>query len=268
VIGGSLPAGIYQYTVTYVRADGQESGAPGTGGFELLARGGLKFVDLPVPPSSEVAFKRLYVTSVNGDQPFALFNLPVNATTATYDEPRTGTLPLATQFLSPALPSRLIAQFAGHILLARGNTLYRSEPYAPELFDLRKGLPFPERITLVAPMDDGVYLGTESEVVWLDGRDPSKWSRVTKSVHGAILGTAAYGPADDLAEGQQGQVVFFVTTKGIVAGLNGGSLVSLTEERFAFPVMQEGSAIVRHHGGTIQYVVTLRGTEGFTNAAF
>lgn len=265
---GNLLAGIYQYTMTYVRHDGQESGAPGSGNFNLLTTGGLLFSDLPVPTDPDVAFKRLYLSPVNGDQLYLLLNLPNAALEATYVEPRTGTTPMTTQFLSPAPAGRLLGVFAGHVLVARGNTLYRSETYAPELFDFRKGLQFSDRITLVAPMDDGVYLGTESEVVWLAGRDPAKWERQVKSVHGAILGTLAYSPAEDLLEGQSGPAVFFVTTKGIVAGMNGGTLISLTEQRYSFPVMQEGAGVVRHQGGTVQYVVTVRGTEGVSNPAF
>lgn len=268
VIGGSLQPGGYQYTMTYIRSDGQESGAPSSGNITLPSIGGLRFYDLAISPDPDVLFKRIYVSPVNGDQTYALQVVPNSATETTYTEERIGTLPLMTQFLSPALPGRLIAAFAGHVLMARGNTLYRSEPYAPELFDLRKGLPFEDRITLVAPMDDGVYLGTESEVVWLAGRNPAEWKLDRKSVHGAILGTAAYGPAEDVAEGQQGPVVLYVSTKGVVAGFNSGSLLNLTEERFGFPVMDEGAAIIRHHGGTVQYIVTLRGVEGASNVAF
>lgn len=268
VIGGTLPAGGYQYTMTYIRRDGQESGVSASGSVTLPTIGGLRFFDFAISPDPDVLFKRLYISPVDGDQVYALQVLPNSATETTYVDERIGTLPLMTQFLSPALPSRLIAAFAGHILLARGNTLYRSEPYAPELFDLRKGLPFEDRITLVAPMDDGVYLGTESEVVWLAGRNPAEWKLDRKSVHGAIPGTAAYGPAEDVAEGQQGPVVLYVSTKGVVAGFNGGSLLSLTEERFGFPVMDEGAAVIRHHGGTVQYIVTLRGVEGVSNVAF
>jgi hypothetical protein len=267
-IGGSLPAGDYQYTMTFIRSDGQESGAPASGNITLLTMGGLRFYDLPVSTDPDVLFKRIYITPVNGDQPYSLQVMPNSATETTYMDERIGTLPLMTQFLSPALPSRLIAAFAGHILLARGHTLYRSEPYAPELFDLRKGLPFTDRITLVAPMEDGVYLGTESEVMWLAGMNPAEWKLDRKSVHGAILGTAAYGPAEDVAESQQGPAVLYVSTKGVVAGFNGGSLLSLTEERFGFPIMDEGAAIIRHHGGTVQYIVTLRGVEGVSNVAF
>lgn len=267
-LGGNLPAGIYQYTMTYVREDGQESGAQPSGNFSLAVPGGLRFNDLPVPTDPGVLFKRLYVSDANGDQLYALLTLAPTARTASYTEYRTGTLPLASQFLDPALPGVLLAHFAGHVLLARDNRLYRSETYAPELFDLRKGLAVPSRITLVVPMDDGIYLGTEDEIFWLNGRNPAEWRLDRKDVHGAVFGTAAYGPAEDVLEGQNGQVVIFVGTKGIVAGFNGGTLLSLTEERYSFPVMTEGAGIIRHHGGTIQYVVTLRGTEGVSNIAF
>jgi hypothetical protein len=181
---------------------------------------------------------------------------------------RTGTLPLATQFLSPALPGTHLAAFAGYVLLARGETLYRSEPYAPELFDLRKGLSFSARITLVAPVSDGVYLGTETSVIWLPGRDPEKWTEELRFDYGAIPGTLAYTSAEEIADERQGPAAVFATTGGICAGLAGGSVFNLTGARFNYPVMDEGAAVVRDTQGLAQYLVTLRGTERPGNTAF
>jgi len=268
VIGGSLPAGLYQYAMTYLRSDGQESGAGRAGFIELASSGGVHFYDVPVSADPGVAFKRLYVSPVNGDALFLLMTLPNAATDATYTVERTGALPLSTQFLTPALPGVHLSEFAGHILLARGSTLYRSEALAPELFDLRKGSPFTARITLVAPVDDGVYLGTESGVSWLAGRKPAEWDAKKRLDYGAIPGTLAFAPAEDISEGQQGPVALFATEKGICAGFNGGSILNLTGDRFNYPVMDEGAAVVRDSGGSVQYVLTLRGTERAANTAF
>lgn len=268
IVGGNVPAGFYQYGMTFVRTDGQESGAGTIGSMELTATGGFHFYDMPISQDSDVQYKRLYISPRNGDAMFLQFTLSPDATEAFYDVERSGVLPLATMFLIQALPSRHLAAFAGHILLARGNVLYRSEPYSPELFDLRKGIPFPSGITLIGPMDDGVYLGTETEVYWLGGRDPSAWEAVRRAVHGVIPGTEAYHEADDVQENAQGPVILFATTIGIRAGFNGGTLINLTEDRFNYPIQEEGAAIVRHIGGSAQYVVTMRGTETPGNTAF
>lgn len=267
-IGGSLPAGIYQYALTYVRGDGQESGTGRSGLVSLTVPGGIRFYDMPASADPSVTYKRLYVSPVNGDALWLLMALPNAATDATYTVERTGTLPLTTQFLSPALPGTHLAAFSGHLLLARGATLYRSEPFAPELFDLRKGLPFPARITLVAPVDDGVYLGTEVGVIWLPGRDPEKWIEQPRLDYGAIPGTLAYTSAEEISDQRQGPAAVFATTKGICAGLAGGSILNLTAARFNYPVMDEGAAVVRDSRGTVQYLVTLRGTERPGNTAF
>ena len=267
VIGGSLPAGTYQYVMTYLRDDGQESGAGRSGLIELPAVGGIHFSDMPMSEDPTVEFKRLYVSPVNGDKLYLLMTLPAAATDATYTTERTGTLPLSTQFLSPALAGSHIAEFSGHVLVARGSTLYRSEPFSPELFDLRKGLPFSSPITLVAPVEDGVYLGTTTSVIWLPGRNPAEWREVRRLGYGVIPGTLVYAQADDIND-QQGQAAVFATHQGICAGFDGGSVVNLTGDRFNYPVMDEGAAAVREVGGMIQYLVTLRGTERAGNTAF
>jgi hypothetical protein len=267
-IGGSLPVGLYQYALTYVRADGQESGVGRSGLVSLTVPGGIRFYDIPASSDPSVTHKRLYVSPVNGDALWLLMVLPNAATAATYTVERTGTTPLTTQFLSPALPGRHLAAFSGHVLLARGSILYRSEPFAPELFDLRKGLPFAARITLVAPVDDGVFLGTESAILWLPGRDPDKWTEQPRLDYGAIPGTLAYTSAEELSEQGQGPAAVFATTRGICAGLPGGSVLNLTAARFNYPIMDEGAAVVRDSRGTVQYLVTLRGTERPGNTAF
>jgi hypothetical protein len=266
-VGGNLPLGRYQYTLTYLRADGQESGAPRAGMIELTSPGGIAFEDIPVSTDPDVRFKRLYVSPADGDMMYVLLVLLNEETQASYHIERTGTVPLATQFLVPAPAGWHLAVIGGRVLVAAGNRLYPSEPFAPELFDLRRGVPFASRITLVAPLDDGVYLGTESEIAWLPGNDPAKWAYQPRADYGAIPGTLAYGQAGDVVEAE-GPAAFFATTQGICVGLNGGVLINLTNDRFNYPVMDEGSAVVRDSGGSVQYVATLKGTERPGNTAF
>lgn len=282
LIGGSLPPGRYQYAMTFVRSDGQESGTGNIGGAvgnivlppastakgPVQPAGGLQFTQLPVSSDPDVLTKRLYISPVNGEALYSLFTLPNSATVATYTTERMGTLPLQTQFLAPAPPTRDVTVFNGHILSVRGSILYRSEAFSPELFDLRKGLPFASRITLVAPMYNGVYLGTDTELFWMQGRRPDQWEITLRLNVGVIFGTLAYVRAEELSPGQQGFAAIFATPRGIFAGMPDGSLIDLTEERFNYPAMDEGAAVVRLSGGSVQYLVTLRGTERPGNTAF
>lgn len=267
---GSLTPGTYQYAVTYLRQDGQESGAPRAGVIDLVATGGIALSNISVSDDPTVVYKAVYLSATNGETLFAVGMIENAATTFLIDEQRRQSSPLMTQFLSPPPAGDFIAEFRGHLLVAVGDRLYPSEPYAPELFDLRKGIGFGEAITLVAPMPDGsgVYIGTLSKVTWVQGASPSEWVYRTVSRYGAVPGTLSYGDGDLLGDGQStGEIAFFATTRGLCAGRTGGALLNLTEARFAYPIQPRGAGVVRRHRGMAQYLCTMQGPETAGNVA-
>ena len=275
--GGSMRPGVYQYALTYGRSDGQESGTGVAGQVTIGTRAtattparlaGILFTDIPVSSDPTVTHKYLYLSPPDGDATYLAMGLAAGDTSASIYTERTGTAPLTTQFLSPAPAGSCIAHFNGHALVAKGARLYPSEPYAPELFDLRRGYRFSSPVTLVAPVDDGVYLGTESEVIFLAGNEVTELVYRPILDYGAIHGTLAYGQADDVTKGTQGRVAIFMTTQGICAGYNGGKLENLTQERFSYPVTKRGAGVVRNYGGSVQYLAVLEGTTTAGNTAF
>ena len=265
---GALAAGLYQYVVTYLRADGQESGAGKAGTIELMTAGGIELASISVSADPTVAHKIVYATSVGG-QTLYRAGLIANAdTTYAIREVRTGASPLVTQFLSLPPAGDHIAYWNGWMLVAQGARLYPSEAYAPELFDLRKAVPLLDRITMVAPVRDGVWLGTNSQVLWLTGDSPETWKYRAVADYGVIPGALAYADSELLAGGTPGeQIAFFATKRGLCVGHIGGAFANLTAERFAYPVQERGAAVVRRHRGIVQLVATLQGAEIAGNAA-
>lgn len=264
-IGTPGPYGTYSYAVTFVRADGQESGTGVAGA--IACYGGIQFSGIPVSSDPTVTSKLIYVSPPDGDALYRALELPAAATTADYFA-TPGSLPLATQFKQHAPAGQCVAYFAGHTLVAAGARLYVSDPYAPELFDLQRGYRFSSPITLVAPVDDGVYLGTEDGIVFLAGKDVTAWEYLPRADYGAILGTVAYASAEDIDQSEQGLVPLFATAQGICVGFNGGRFKNLTQERFSYPVTKRGAAVVRNHGGTVQYLAVLEGASTAGNTAF
>lgn len=268
VVGGSMRPGTYQYALTYVRSDGQESGTGLAGSIALPASGGIQFDAIPVSSDPTVTSKRLYISPPDGDAMYYALGLHASDTSATIYSGPEGTMILATQFKGPPPAGSCLAHYNGHALVAVGSRLYFSEPYAPELFDLRRGYRFSSPITIVAPVDDGVYLGTETEVIFLEGRDVTELVYRPRCDYGAIFGTLAYSSADDVNPNAQGRAAIFATTQGICAGYNGGQIANLTQERFSYPVTKRGAAVVRNYGGSVQYLVVLEGTSTAGNTAF
>lgn len=267
--GGLLVAGRYQFAVTYLRNDGQESGTPRSGLIDLTDNGGISLSAIPVSADPTVASKVIYFSKQNGDTLYRVGTIANSATTFNYYADAFGTVPLRTQGLQQPPAGQLVGSFAGgYTLVASGNRLYRSEPFALELFDLRKNNRFGSAITMVAAMDDGVYVGTTHAVLWLGGTDPAKWDMSPRLSYGAIRGAATYCSQDMLGEGKgDAFAVVFATTQGLCVGTNGGKVTNLTQARFAYPVQERGAAIVRRHRGIIQGVVSLQGVETAGNTA-
>lgn len=269
--GGDLPEGTYQFAVTFIRDDGQESGAARAGSITLAAIGGISLSAIPVATDATIIAKAVYVSTRNGS---ALFRagLIANATTVfAVREPGDPAAPLQTQFLSAPPAGDFIGYFKGWMLVAKGNRLYPSEVYAPELFDSRKSIPFLDRITMVAPMNDktgaGVWIGTDTQVIWLTGNSPETWEYKVAASSGVIPGTLAYSESKILGDdsGASAQIVYFTTKQGICVGRANGGLIGLTQDRFSFPAQPIGAGVVRNHRGTVQYVVTLNGPETAAN---
>lgn len=265
--GGDLPDGTYQFAVTYIRSDGQESGAARAGTIALTAKGGISLSAIPVADDAAIVAKAVYVSTRNGSTLFRAGLITNATTTFAVRELGDPAAPLTTQFLSAPPAGEFIGYSGGYMLVAKENRIYPSEPYAPELFDLRKAIPFLDRITMIAPLDDGTWLGTDSEVIWLPGTTPETWDYKAAADYGVIPGTMSYADGELLGDGSGAgeQIVYFTTKQGICVGRSGGKLINVTESRFNFPAQPTGAGVVRRHRGILQYVTTLNGPETAAN---
>ncbi len=265
--GGALLPGRYQYTMTYLRQDGQESGAALAQVVDLTATGGFT-VTLPVSVDPSVSFKAVYVSARNGETLLRYAVLDNAVTSTTINEERNGPVALATQFLAPPPAGDHIAYANGRMLVAKDTRLYPSEAYAPELFDLRKSVPFLDHLTMVHPLKDGTWIGTASQIIWLPNAEPEKWEFLLKAQYGVLPGTVAFTDGELIGDGSNKEpALFFATAQGVCAGLSGGKLINFTDGRYAYPSQERGAGIVRRHRGIAQYVVTLQGAESSANIA-
>ena len=271
LVGGALRAGRYQYSMTYLRSDGQESGAPRAAVVELTVVASGYELTLPVSTDPTVTQKTVYATTRDGETLYRYAVVDNATTTFAVREEQPGTVALATQFLvSPNILGAIdhIAYGNGRMLVAAGSRLYCSESYAPELFDFRKSWPFLDAITMVAPLEDGTWLGTHSQVIWLPNAEPEKWQFMVKAPYGVIPGTAYVDSLSSVGDGSgKGPAVYFATTQGLCVGGNGGHMSNFTEGRFAYPIQERGAGIVRRHRGMSQYLTTLHGAEVAGNVA-
>ena len=268
-IGGGLPAGRYQYALTFLREDGQESGTGLAGTIDLTEPGGIRFSSIPVSADPTVRQKALYLTATNGEILYRALVIDNADVAARYEGNALDLkMTLKTQFGMPPPAGHLVGYYRGHMLVAEGAALWNSEPYRHELFMLRKAFRvFPSDINLVAPVEDGVFIGAD-KTYFLSGASPDKWTLTTVAGYPAIPGTMSYVPAEggEVGEGLPGRAIYWASPRGHCMGTNGGTFRNLTEARYSYPGAQRGAGIVRPLKGMHQYLAVLEGAGSAHNA--
>jgi len=266
-LGGSLPAGTYRHLVTFVRLTGEESGAPVSSTFEVLAGQGIKLVDIPISLDPGVVAKKVYFSTPNGELLYWVGTIPPAQTDFLYLAQLPSESTCQTEHLGPPPAAFELTSYSGWIFAATDHAVRVSEPYQWDLWDPRKGFNTGTRPLLLAAVNDGVYLGTESYISYMAGKSPDKMEFEQITDYGVIPGTVSIGGAEQLGD-EKGPAVIFATQKGICVGLDGGRIKNVTRGRFAYPNQQRGASVVRTIRGVPQFVVTLQGTEEPSSEAY
>ena len=259
---GNLPAGIYGATLTYVRAGGQESGAPANAYVNLATKGGIHFSALPVSNDPAVTTKNLYITARNGEVPFLVASMPNSAATFDYTDIADGMLPCITQFHSPLPPGHVLGYYNGRLYSMSGNIIWYSDVYNYELCDMRESyIQLDARGTIFAPvaaegfMGAGIFVGSESETVFFKGADPSEFARIPATSAASIFGTLSYiDPRFAGKDGGKGPIPMWATARGIVFGNAAGQFTEVTSDRYVLPAVTSGASLHRLKTGTSHFL--------------
>ena len=172
-ISGALFPGLYGWQLTYVRlSDGLEGGAVAAPVSAQITLGGVMLTGLPALAGHSI---NVYLSSHNGGEQL-LAGTTTGTTFAFVGANDTLNLPCRTLFVGPAPSTGTVcALWRGRALIADGNVLRASLPFMVEQFDVRRDFKqFSAAITLIQPVDDGVYVGTLTELAFLSGQSYGK----------------------------------------------------------------------------------------------
>lgn len=252
---GNMPAGDYQFAVTYQRMDGQESGASLAGLVTVPAGSGLVFA-IPAATDPTVALKNVYLSTPDGDILYWALSVANTQLTASYaGNAQELTVPLITQFLGPAPAGQLLTYYRGRVFVAAGEDLYPSEALAYELFDLRNFIAMDGRITLLGPLEDkerpgvsqglesGLFMGTDRSCGILVGKEEFQY--VPKLDYGAIEGAAVYVDGSLFGDDSTGarMLPMWLTAQGICIGKPQMEITNLTRTKFSIAAAGRGSGL-------------------------
>lgn len=259
---GNLNDGTYQITYTYVRANGEESGAD-IGAQIVISHtdrtkdgtGGIIVTGIITSTDPTVVAINVYCTAPNGGALMRVATVPNAAMgddTAMYTSDSFGQQ-LATQFVTPAPAGSIIASHGSRIYVAVGNFLFYSDPFAPGWFSQASNfIPFGSPIAVVLPVKDGMFVCTTEQMFYLNGFVPEKANLVEVLPYGAVPGSGVTIKNDTS--------VAWMTPRGIVIGGPGGVVKAVQEDEIAVELASAGILGYREVNGMRHLVAILTGT--------
>ena len=170
---------------------------------------------------------------------------------------RRGMVPQSWPFLMPqsenddrhleAMPvGKNLELYNGRIFLAKDNAVFYSEPLGYYATDLaRNWFVFDSPVTMIRAVDDGLYVGTGTEVNYLGGPTVQEMVRRIVSSSPPIEGTCAKVDGGQIMSGEILQKgVMWTALDGIYAGFPQGQVFNLTKDKLRYPGGNSGSAVV------------------------
>lgn len=249
---GALHPGQYRYHLTHVRLTDRLEGPAVSSGPITIAHGGLRLDGLPVLDGHAI---NVYLSGQDGEGAY-LAGASAGGSFEYTGGNNALVLPCRTIGAQPFPVGTITAFWRGRVLVAQDNLLWASRPSAPHLSDWGEFKQLPATITAIVPVDDGIYVGTADDLVWLGG---SVWEQLTYTAtqRGPVVpgsGVAAPGDRIKLGDGAgSGSAMLCIAGREIVAGFNGGQTTSLTDGRYR-TTAGEVCATFREVGGVPQYV--------------
>ena len=264
-IPGGLLSGTYQVAYTYVRNDGQESGACEASVLAVTASQGLRITGITASDDSTVVRINVYVTRRDSETFYKAYSLS-NTSGQTIDhlteDSLTGAM-LKTQFLSPPPAGQILEYYKGRIYIGSFDAVWHTEPFKYELCDMSNGYTqFESDATLVGAVDDGIYFGTDDDIDFAKGDNPKDFKWEQKANYGAIFGTMQKLIRPDVGNNEAMQtLIVFASAKGICIGGKGGEMINKSRDSYIYEPAYSGAGFVRKERGTDQYLFTLKGED-------
>lgn len=260
-ITGLLPSGRYLCTLTYVRNDGQESGAPGAIYIDLAtSNSGIIVSNIPTSTDSTVDYVNLYLSTRNGEVLYLMATIPNGSNPYPYQgDTKEFKRVLSTQYMGAPIPGHMIRYYNGRIYVVKENVVCYTQPYNYELMDLVHGfIQFPDRVTLFAPVKGGIWVSyRKGKTGFLEGSDPEQgFITHWKTAHAVY--EESQQPDEVTVRGEVIRGWYWIAPDGVYLGLDGGNLLNKTDNRYA-PVSANiaVSFIKKTVDGSKQYVSVL-----------
>jgi len=242
---GTLLAGHYRVAVSYLRADGQESGTSEPAMIEIADNSGIA-IAITASLDPTVTAILIYVTRCDGETFYQAYRQE-NMTQAVLHvtEQTVSTTFSKTLLFGPPPAGTMLEYYNGHIYIVDQSTVWYTEPFRYELIDaMQDFLPFDRDVTLMGAVEDGIFFGTDTEIVFAQGPGPRKFSMERKTSYGAVKGTMQV--IDHLEkDGTLKKWIAFASKEGLCFGKPGGEIDNVTRNNYIIPPACSGVGLIR-----------------------
>lgn len=153
----------------------------------------------------------------------------------------------------------IVRHYRGRIYVADGSILWATDPMDYMRVDLARGfIHFESEITLLEPVDNGIYVGTADRAVrFLSGVDFNQFQVIQADDLQPVRGSGI--TVDGEVFGVGGRVAVWFTRRGWVVGNSGGEVKRVTDKTLALPDYTEATSVIREQNGMRQLVSLARG---------
>lgn len=250
---GTLIPGQYRYHLTFTRLSDRVESPAVSSEPVAVSSGGLRLDGLPTRGGHALT---VYLSNPDGEGAF--FAGVVDGRSIELGDPHASFAPPCRTIGAQVFPVGTVTAFwRGRVLVAQGDVLWASRPMAPHLADWQDFKPMGSRITAVCPVHDGIYVGTDEDLFFLNGETWDQLALVLTGMGAVVLGSGIAVPGDQIGTDEgtgSGQAMVCIAGGEIVAGFAGGRTSSMTAKRYRTDVEEVWAAFRDLPGVGPQYM--------------
>ncbi|MFG5779862.1 hypothetical protein ACFIQF_22610 [Comamonas sp. J-3] len=223
---GALVAGAYGVAIAWLR--GALESPLSDMAHCKLGQGGALSITLPLCMDPAVTGVRLYLTRPDGGELARGEDYPIAQ--ASVHIPLLPTPGAVAQFrhMEPMPTGKCLGLWRGRLVTAQANVIRFSEALAYHVHDPRHGfVQMPQRVTFLAPVDGGIWVGQVDHVAFLAGVSLEDLQLVRKTARAPIPGSAVALDAETAGEvaAGGGAAVVWLAENGYVLGTPDGGVI-------------------------------------------
>lgn len=178
----------------------------------------------------------------------------------TYDTPFTHVDPTSDNELYDSPPAGTVLSYIfGRLWVANEFGVFYSRSYKPEQFIMSEDFIDLQNVTMMIPVTNGYYIGTEDLVYFFSGGNPKKPTVVDiVSNSGPIKGTGIVLSAKLFSfDDKSGLVAIWESDQGKMLGSKNGVVTPLTYDRVAASMAEKGASFLRELNGETHHISSL-----------